>query len=58
MKLKHTKLPSHTGYLGHFKNHLKEGHNTNAWDKIDGSMPPKKPEKPNPKAPWPGGIRG
>lgn len=57
MKVKHTKLPKECGYLGHFKNHLKEGHNTNAWDEIDGSLP-KRPDTKKPKAPWPGGIRG
>jgi hypothetical protein len=55
--MKYTKLPPNTGYLGHFKNHLKEGHNTSWRSKIDSSLPEKKPETIK-KAPLPGGIRG
>jgi len=57
MKMKHPKAPRDCGYLGHFKNHLKEGYNTSAWNAIDGTMPKKSP-KPAPKNPLPGGIRG
>jgi hypothetical protein len=56
--MKYPTLGKEHSYLGHFRGCLKEGHNTNPFDKIDTSLPPKKPEKPKPKAPWPGGIRG
>ena len=55
--MKYTKAPKNTVYLGHFKDCLKVGHNTNLMSEIDGSIP-KKDEKKTPKTPLPGGIRG
>ena len=53
--MKYTKAPKNTGYLGHFKDCLKEGHNTSWRSKISTSVPEPKPQK---KMPPPGGVRG
>ena len=57
MKVKHTKLPKECGYLGHFKDHLLEGHNTNPFENINTDLP-KGPKKTPIKVPPAGGIRG
>jgi hypothetical protein len=70
--MKYAKLGKDHAYLGHFRECLKTGHNTNEMpadpqtpprtlkDVIKGDLPKKDASTPTvpPKPQWPGGVRG